>query len=79
MRDGDDLLKPQLGDDGIEVTDLIRGGIRIAGRLIRTPPPEKIKCPPPGILGRRSGVDSAARKSLGRPSCAPERKVPNMG
>ena len=33
-----------MGDDGIQVPDLIGGGIRIACRLIRTTPPEKIKC-----------------------------------
>jgi hypothetical protein len=37
------LLKPQLVDNGIQVTDLIGGGIRIAGWLIRTAPPKKIK------------------------------------
>jgi hypothetical protein len=31
VRDEDYLLKPQLGDDGIEVTDLTGSGIRIAG------------------------------------------------
>jgi hypothetical protein len=40
VRDEGDLLKPQLGDDRIQVTDLIGGGIRV----IRTAPPEKIKC-----------------------------------
>jgi hypothetical protein len=34
---------PQLGDDGVEVTNLIVGGVRVAGRLIRAAPPEKIK------------------------------------
>src|SRR5215475_11194907 len=29
--------------DGVEVTDLIVGGVWVAGRLIRTAPPEKIK------------------------------------
>jgi hypothetical protein len=43
VRDEEDWLKPQLGDDGIQVTDLIGGGIRIAGWHIRTAPPEKIK------------------------------------
>src|SRR5512135_2415079 len=43
VRDEEDLLKPQLDDDGIQVTDLIGGGIRIAGWLIRTAPPKKIK------------------------------------
>ena len=43
MRDEDDLPEPQLGDDGVEVTDLIVGGVRVAGRLIRTAPSEKIK------------------------------------
>ena len=44
MRDEEDLLKPQLGDNGIQVTDLNPGGgIRIAGWLIRTAPPKKIK------------------------------------
>ena len=36
VHDEEDLPKPQLGDDGIHVTDLIGGGIRIAGWLIRT-------------------------------------------
>ena len=43
MRDEDGLPEPQLSDDGIEVTDLIVGSVRIAGRLVRTAPPEKIK------------------------------------
>jgi hypothetical protein len=43
VRDEDDLPEPQLGDDGVEVTNLIVGGIWITGRLIRTAPPEKIK------------------------------------
>jgi hypothetical protein len=43
VRDKEELLKPELGDDGIQVTDLIGGGIRIARWLIRTPPPKKIK------------------------------------
>src|SRR6516225_7836146 len=43
VRDEDDLPEPQLGDDGVEVTDLIVGGVRVAGRLIRPAPPEKIK------------------------------------
>ena len=43
VRDEGDLPEPQLRDDGIQVTDLIGGGIRIAGRLIRTAPPKKIK------------------------------------
>jgi hypothetical protein len=43
VRDEDDLLEPQLGDDGIQVTDLVGSGIRIAGWFIRTAPPEKIK------------------------------------
>ena len=42
MRDEDDLLKPQLCDDRIEVTDLIGSGIRIPGG-IRSPLPKKIK------------------------------------
>ena len=42
VRDEEDLLKPQLSDDGIQVTDLIGGGIRIAGWLIRTAPPEVV-------------------------------------
>src|SRR5215475_12957487 len=29
--------------DGVEVTDLIVGGVWVAGRLIRTAPPEEIK------------------------------------
>jgi hypothetical protein len=32
-----------LGDDGIQVTDLIGGGIRIARWLVRSAPPKKIK------------------------------------
>jgi hypothetical protein len=36
MRDEDDLSEPELGDDGVKVTDLIVGGVRVAGRLIRT-------------------------------------------
>jgi len=43
VRNEDDLPEPQLGDDGVEVTDLIVGGVGVAGRLIRTAPPEKIK------------------------------------
>ncbi len=43
MRDEDCLLKPQLGDDGIQVTDLIGSGIRIARGFIRSTPPKKIK------------------------------------
>src|SRR6516162_8827837 len=43
VRDQEDLLKPQLGDDGIEVADLIGGGVSIAGWLIRTAPPKKIE------------------------------------
>jgi hypothetical protein len=43
VRDEEDWLQPQLSDDGIQVTDLIGGGIRIAGWLIRTAPPEEIK------------------------------------
>jgi hypothetical protein len=44
VRDEGDLPEPQLVDDGIQVTDLIGSGIRVASRLIRTAPPEKIKC-----------------------------------
>jgi hypothetical protein len=43
VRDEDGLPEPELGDDSVEVTDLIVGGVRVAGRLIRTAPPEKIK------------------------------------
>src|SRR5262245_28232992 len=43
VRDEEDLLEPQLGDDRIQVTDLIVGGVRIAGWLVRTAPPEKIE------------------------------------
>jgi len=43
VRDEEDWLKPQLGDDSIQVTDLVGGGIRIARWLIRTAPPKKIK------------------------------------
>jgi hypothetical protein len=42
VRNEDDLPEPELGDDGVEVTDLIVGGVRVAGRLIRTAPTEKI-------------------------------------
>jgi hypothetical protein len=43
MCDEEDVLKPQLGDDDIQVADLIGGGIRITGWLIRAAPPKKIK------------------------------------
>jgi hypothetical protein len=43
VRDENDLHEFQLGDDRVEVTDLIIGRVRVAGRLIRTAPPEKIK------------------------------------
>ena len=43
MRNEDDLPEPELGDDGVKIPDLIVGGVRVAGRLIRTAPPEKIK------------------------------------
>jgi hypothetical protein len=43
VRDEDYLLKPQLGDDGIQVTGLTGSSIRITGRFIRSTPPEKIK------------------------------------
>src|SRR5262249_4245638 len=42
-RDERDWPEPQLSDDGVPVTDLVGGGIRIAGRLIRTAPPEKVE------------------------------------
>src|SRR5262249_24693698 len=29
---------------GVQVTDLVGGGVGVAGRLVRTAPPEKIKC-----------------------------------
>jgi hypothetical protein len=32
VRDEDDGPKSQVGDDGVEVADLIVGGVRIAGR-----------------------------------------------
>jgi hypothetical protein len=32
-----------LGDDGVQVADLVVGGIRVAGWLIRFAPPEKVK------------------------------------
>jgi hypothetical protein len=43
VRDEDDLPEPELGYDGVKVADLIVGGVRVAGRLIRASPPEKIK------------------------------------
>jgi hypothetical protein len=43
VRDEDYLLKPQLADDGIQVTDLIGSGIRIAGGFVRSAPAKKIK------------------------------------
>jgi hypothetical protein len=43
VRHEDDLAEPQLGDDGVEVPDLIVGGVRVAGWLIRTAPSEEIK------------------------------------
>jgi len=57
VRDEDDLPEPQLGDDGVEVTDLIVGGVRVAGRLIRTAPPEKIKLARPGVAARGKETD----------------------
>jgi hypothetical protein len=41
--DEDNLLKSQLGDDGIELTDLTGSGIRIAGGFVGSTPPKKIK------------------------------------
>jgi hypothetical protein len=38
MSDEDYLLKPHLGDDSIQVTDLIGRGIRISGGFIRSTP-----------------------------------------
>jgi hypothetical protein len=43
VRDEDDRPELQLGDDGVEVADLVVGGVRVAGRLIRIAPPQKIK------------------------------------
>jgi hypothetical protein len=43
VRDEDYLPKPQLGDDGIQVTGLTGSGIRITGGFIRSTPPKKIK------------------------------------
>ena len=43
MRGEDYLPKPQLGDDGIQVTDLIGSSLRIARGFIRSTPPKKIK------------------------------------
>jgi hypothetical protein len=43
VRDEEDSPEPEWGDDGVEVTDLIVGGVRIARRLIRTAPAEEIK------------------------------------
>ena len=43
MRDEDDLLEPQLGDDGIEVADLIGCGVGVSGGFVRCSPPEKIE------------------------------------
>ena len=41
MGDEDDLPEPQLGDDGVKVTDLIVGRVRVAGRLSELPHPRK--------------------------------------
>jgi hypothetical protein len=43
VRDENDRPELQLCEDGVEVADLIVGGVRVGGRLIRTAPPEKIK------------------------------------
>lgn len=40
----DNLSKPQLLDHGVQVHLLILSGVRIAERLIRRSPSEKIKC-----------------------------------
>src|SRR5262245_47670459 len=44
MRHQDDLSELQLLDHGVQVSLLILSGVRVARRLIRRPPPEKIKC-----------------------------------
>src|SRR5262245_37647465 len=44
MRHKDNLSELQLLDHGVQVSLLIFCGVRIAKRLIRRPPPEKIKC-----------------------------------
>jgi len=36
--------EPQSLDHGVQISLLILSGVRIARRLIRRPPPEKIKC-----------------------------------
>jgi hypothetical protein len=43
VRDKEDLFKPQLGDDGIQVADLIGGRVSVAGWFIGTAPTKKIK------------------------------------
>src|SRR4029450_2726127 len=43
VRDKGDWPQPQLGDDGVQVPDLVVGGIRVGGWLIRFAPPEKVK------------------------------------
>jgi hypothetical protein len=43
VRDEDNFRKPQLNDHGIEVSDLIGSGIRIAEGFIRRAPAKKIK------------------------------------
>jgi hypothetical protein len=47
VRDEDDRPELQLFDDGVDVADLIVGGVRVAGRFIRIAPAEKIKCHDP--------------------------------
>jgi len=43
VRAEDYMLKTQLAEDGIEVTNLIGSGIRIAAGFLRSTPPKKIK------------------------------------
>ena len=43
VRDKDYLLKAQLGDDGIQVIDLTRRGVRKAKGFVRTTPPQKVE------------------------------------
>jgi hypothetical protein len=42
VRNEDDRPELQFCDDGVEVADLIVGGVRVAGRFIRIAPPKKI-------------------------------------
>ena len=44
MRGEENLPEPRLVDDGIQVADLARRGVRIAGRFIRGAPTREIEC-----------------------------------